>query len=271
MTTATTRIQVCGHLVVELDGERVEGALPGRQDRLLLAYLVLHRDRPVRRDELVEALWDGEVQPGAGDALLRPPLSRLRKALGQGRIDGRGELTLVLPDGASVDWDEAHAALTATRGALSSGDWRTAYSQGQAAVDIANRGLLPGLEADWIDDARRELEDLRVEALEAIAIAGVALGGSELAGAERAARASVEAAPFRESARAALMEALGAAGNVAEAMRVYDELRTMLREELGTTPGPRVVQLYERLLRAEQDPQAAGFAPARPTPAPVRP
>src|SRR4051794_6345151 len=275
MTSGPTRIQVCGHLVVEIDGERIEGALPGRQGRLLLAYLVLHRDRPVRRDELVEALWDGEVQPGAGDALLRPPLSRLRKALGQGRIEGRGELTLVLPDGASVDWDEAQSGLAATRTALSSGDWRTAYTRAQAAVDIANRGLLPGLEADWIDDLRRGLEDLRTEALEAIAIAGTALGGSELAGAERAARAAVEAAPFRESAHAALMEALGAAGNVAEAMRVYDDLRTMLREELGTAPGPRVVQLFERLLRAEQDPQAAGTfgppSPARPTPRRVDP
>src|SRR4051794_12512723 len=271
MTSGPTRIQVCGHLVVEIDGERIEGALPGRQGRLLLAYLVLHRDRPVRRDELVEALWDGEVQPGAGDALLRPPLSRLRKALGQGRIEGRGELTLVLPDGASVDWDEAQSGLAATRTALSSRDWRAAYTQAQVAVEIANRGLLPGLEADWIDDLRRGLEDLRTEALEAIAIAGTALGGPELAGAERAARAAVEAAPFRESAHVALMEALGAAGNVAEAMRVYDDLRTMLREELGTTPGPRVVQLYERLLRAEEDPQAAQFGPPAPVAAPRAP
>src|SRR3954453_18742107 len=113
MTSGPTPIQGCGHLGVELDGERVEAALPGRQGRLLLAYLVLHRDRPVRRDELVEALWGGGAPPRAGDALRPPPLSRLRKPRGQGRIDGRGELTLVLPDGASVDWDEAHAALTA--------------------------------------------------------------------------------------------------------------------------------------------------------------
>jgi DNA-binding SARP family transcriptional activator/DNA-binding CsgD family transcriptional regulator len=273
MDAKPTRVQVCGHLVVELEGERIEGALPGRQGRLLLAYLILHRDRPVRRDELVGALWDAEVQPGAGDALLRPPLSRLRKALGPGRIEGRGELTLVLPEDAEVDWDVAHAALARTRAGSSSSDWRTAYDEAQKAVDIANRGLLPGLEADWIDERRRELEDLRVEALEAIAGAGVALGGSELSGAERAARAAVEAAPFRESARTALMEALGAAGNVAEAMRAFDELRIMLRDELGTTPGPRVMALYDRLLRAEDDPQAAQFGPgpaAAPARAPVR-
>jgi DNA-binding SARP family transcriptional activator/DNA-binding CsgD family transcriptional regulator len=267
-TSSPTRIQVCGHLVVEIEGERVEAALPGRQGRLLLAYLILNRGRPVRRDELIEALWAGESQPAAGDALLRPPLSRLRKALGPGRIEGRGEVALVLPPDAEVDWEVARAALAASRDALSAGDSRTAYSQAQVAVEIANRGLLPGLEAAWIDERRRELEDLRVEALETVAIAGVALGGTELAGAERAARAAIEAAPFRESARAVLMEALGAAGNVAEALRAYDDLRTMLREELGTTPGPRVVALYERLLRAEQTPQAAGLT-AAPAPAPA--
>src|ERR687893_2768609 len=74
MTTRPTRIQVCGHLVVEIEGERIEGALPGRQGRLLLAYLILHRDRPVRRDELVEALWTEGAPPPSADALA-PPLS----------------------------------------------------------------------------------------------------------------------------------------------------------------------------------------------------
>src|SRR3954449_558825 len=258
-----TRIQLCGHLVVQIEGERVEASLPGRQGRLLVAYLVLNRDRPVRRDELIEALWP-DAQPASGDALLRPPLSRLRKALGQGRIEGRSELTLALPDGAYVDWDAARMALAATREALATGDYRTASQRGAEAVEIAERGLLPGLEAQWIDERRRELEELRTEALESIATAGVAQGGPALADAERAARAAVEAAPFRESARAVLMEALGAAGNVAEALRAYDDLRTMLRDELGTTPSPRVVALYERLLKAEQEPPAPvpGSAPA---------
>src|SRR3954447_3830566 len=90
MDTRPTRIQVCGHLQVEIEGERVEAALPGRQGRLLLAYLILTRGGAGGREELIEALWAGESQPAAGDALLRPPLSRLRKALGPGRIEGRG-------------------------------------------------------------------------------------------------------------------------------------------------------------------------------------
>ena len=62
--------------------------------------------------------------------------------------------------------------------------------------------------------------DLRLEALEVRAAAGTGLGGARADEAERAARAAVEAAPFRESSRAALMEALHARGNVAEALRV---------------------------------------------------
>ena len=75
MGSGSARIHLCGRLVVEWDGERLERDLPGRQGRLLFAYLVLNRDRPVRRDELIEALWSEEGPPPTGDSLLAPPLS----------------------------------------------------------------------------------------------------------------------------------------------------------------------------------------------------
>src|SRR3954462_14232589 len=266
METPRTRIELCGRLLVEIDGEGLQGALPGRQGRLLFAYLVLNRDRPVRRDELVDALWSENGQPESAEALLRPPLSRLRKALGPGRLEGRTELALVLPDDAWIDWEVAHAALARTREALGAGDHASAWQAAGEAAEIASAGLLPGLEADWIDERRRELSDLRVEALEAAAGAGAVRGGAHLAAAERAARAAVKAAPFRESARASLMEVLRAGGNVAEALRAYEELRTMLRDELGTPPSARVMALHERLLRDDQEPPPAdpGARPGRP-------
>src|SRR4051812_30292477 len=269
METPRTRIELCGRLLVEIDGEGLHAALPGRQGRLLFAYLVLNRDRPVRRDELVEALWSENGQPESADALLRPPLSRLRKALGPGRLEGRTELTLVLPPDAWVDWEVAHGALGRTREALAANDHRAAWDAANRAAEIASAGLLPGLEADWIDDRRRELAELRVEALEAAAAAGAVLGGAHLAQAERAARAAVEAAPFRESARASLMEVLRAGGNVAEALRVYEDLRTVLRDELGTPPSARVMALHGRLLRDDQEPAPAAPPPPAPVPSPA--
>jgi DNA-binding SARP family transcriptional activator/DNA-binding CsgD family transcriptional regulator len=265
--TGATRISLCGRLSVELEGRRIE--LPGRQGRLLIAYLALHRDRPVRREELVEALWPEGDAPGGGEALA-PPLSRLRKALGVGVLEGRGELQLVLPEGAWVDWEVAHDAMARADAALREEDWRAAWGPAQAALAIADRGLLPGLEAAWIDERRVELAELRVQALEAVATIGARLGGSELGPAERAARAAVEAAPFRESARATLMEALAAQGNVAEALRVYEDLRCLLRDELGTTPGSSLVALHERLLQSDA-PSASPPPPPLPTSPPPPP
>jgi hypothetical protein len=51
------RIQLCGRLAVDIDGSRIEDTLPGRRGRVLFAYLVLNRGRPVSRDELLMAGW----------------------------------------------------------------------------------------------------------------------------------------------------------------------------------------------------------------------
>jgi len=206
-----TRIRVCGRLIVELHGRRLEESLRGRQGRLLFAYLALNRDRPVRRDELAEALWSGKGAPPAYESLLAPPLSRLRKALGPGVLEGRSELQLMLGDDAWIDWEVAPRELRRAREAT---DAHVAWDAAKAALEIAEGGLLPGLEGTWIDTRRGELADLRVEALEALATAGATLGGAAHPEAEQAARAAVQAQPFRESARAALMEVLRARGNV---------------------------------------------------------
>ena len=87
-----TRIQLCGRLSVEIDGVQVADALRGRQVPLLLAYLVLNRDRYVGREELIGALWPFQA-PRSQDAALRTLLSRLRSALGSSALAGRDELS----------------------------------------------------------------------------------------------------------------------------------------------------------------------------------
>lgn len=259
----STRIQLCGRLIVELQGRRLEDSLRGRQGRLLFAYLAINRDRPVRRDELAEALWSGKGAPPAYESLLAPPLSRLRKALGPGVLEGRSELQLVLPEDTWIDWEIAHACVREARGS----DPDQAWDASREAVEIADRGLLPGLEAPWIDDKRSALADLRVEALEAMAHAGAQLGGAALPEAEQAARAAVQAQPYRESARGVLMEVLKARGNVNEALRVYEDIRVLLREELGSSPGAALVALHQQLLRDDPAQSAPVELPkAKPVP-----
>lgn len=242
-----TRVQLCGPLVVELGGRRIDGSLPSRQGRLLFAYLALNHGRPIARDELIEALWPQAI-PNAAPAALTVLLSKLRAAVGHEVLRGRGEVTLALPEDARVDVDDAFAGVHAAESAVALGQWRRAWGPALRAQFIAARRLLPEHEAPWIDEWRRRLDDVLDHALEAYAASCLGIGGTELAGAERSARRLVARAPLRESGYRLLMDTLAAQGNVGEAMRVYDTARKTLREELGLAPGPAIQEAHARLL-----------------------
>ena len=136
-----------------------------------------------------------------------------------------------------------HRGVRARRSSRPRRRWRPATTRwppsGRAtALSTDLQTFLPDAEGGWAAEQRRELETIRLRALETLAEAGLRQGGRELGAAEQAARAAIAAAPFRESAHRLLMEVHEAAGNPAEALRAFEELRSLLREELGTTPGP---------------------------------
>jgi SARP family transcriptional regulator, regulator of embCAB operon len=244
-----TRIQLCGNLVARIEGRSVEALLPGRQGRLLFVYLTLNRTRPCRRDELVEALWPLHP-PAAPDVALRALLSKLRSAVGEGVLDGRGNVRLCLPEGAFVDVEAARAALHRAESAIAQGSWRQAWGPAQVALFTARRELLPEEEGRWIEEQRRELAELHTRALEAYGAACLRIGGTELPAAERSARELCRLSPYRESAHRLLIEALAEQGNLAEALLCYERLRELLRGELGIAPSPELRELHARLLDA---------------------
>jgi len=246
-----TSIQVCGRLVVQSGAHRIEDRLPGRQGRVLFAYLVLHRTRDVPAAELETALWpDGETAPPNASATLRTLVSKTRAAVGA-EVLGRGPLyRLRLPTGVRVDLESATAALHDAEAAIAAEDWHRAWGPSQVALFTARRGFLPGEDAPWIEEQRRALGDLELRALECYASAALGVGGSELPGAERSARRLVEREPYRESGYRLLMRALAERGNVAEALRTFDRLSARLREDLGADPSPESRALQAELLRS---------------------
>ena len=246
--TPSTRIQLCGPTVVERGGERIEGRLPGRQGRLLFAYLVCNRHRPSSRAELAEALWS-DAAPAAAESALSSLVSKLRKLLGAEVLDGRASLQLRLPADAWVDVDVAAEAVHRAESQVALGEWRAAWGPGLVALFIAAREFLPGEDAPWIDAERRHLSDLRVRALESYTAAALGTGGTELPAAVRAARQLVAEVPLRESGYRMLMQALAEQGNPAEALRVYTDLCDVLRDELGVLPSAPTQRMYEALLR----------------------
>jgi SARP family transcriptional regulator, regulator of embCAB operon len=247
--TLPTRIQLCGPTVIERDGERLDGRLPGRQGRLLFAYLVLNRHRLISRDELIEALWPRQL-PSATETALNALISKLRKILGPGVIDGRSSLRLRLGQEARVDVEVAEEAVHRAESQVALGDWKQAWGPALVALFVAEREFLPGEDAPWIDEQRQQLGEIRLWALEAYAAAALGTGGTELPAAVRAGRQLVRLVPLWESGYQILMRALASQGNVAEALRVYTNLCEVLRDELGVSPCATTQAVYDHLLKA---------------------
>lgn len=242
-----TRIQLCGRFVVELEGKRVEDALPGSKGRLAFAYLVLNRDRRVNRDELLTAVYGEEASPEQRPSL-SVLLSKLRGAIGSERLAGRSELELVLPPDAFVDVEAAREALHRCESHIAAGEWAESWGPAGVAYHVARRPLLQGEDRPWLDDWRRRLEDIMLRGLECFAQARLGLAGPTLPQAEDAARQLIELAPYRESGHRILIESLEQRGNLAEALLAYDRLRVLLQNELGVAPSPALQRIHMRLL-----------------------
>ena len=266
ISTVQLRVFLAGRFMVEADGVVLdEGRLAGRQGRLVFAYLVAERGRPVPRDELAEALW-GSAPPATWDKALTVIASKLRSALTDAGVEGGAALTsafgcyrLDLPEGSWVDVIVAADAADATEQALVAGDLEEARAGAATAVGLLRQPFLPGEDGAWVDAKRRELVDVQGRALNVLAEACLRLGDAPEAA--RWAEQAIALEPFRESGYRRLMEAHAAAGNRAEALQVYERCRLLLAEELGAYPSPETDSIYRQLLAAPAPEDRASAVP----------
>ena len=245
-----TRIELCGPLSVVLDGEPREGALRSARGGCcspISCSTATARSGATSSPTCCGPRRHARGRRGAAGAAAVAAAARA----GRGRLVGRGELRLVLGEDAEVDWELAHGALARARAcARRPGDAADAPEAAAEAGAIAAGGLLPGARGGL--DRRAPGGARRPAARGARAARGrrdPARRGPRCRTPSAPRATAVELAPFRESARAALMEVLAARGNPAEALRAFEDVRVLLREELGSSPGPRSSALHERLLR----------------------
>ena len=221
--------------------------VPGARLRGLLIALALEPGHAVPKATLVDWIW-GEHPPSDAANALQRLVSRLRKALPEGLVEGQtaGYRLTVEPDAvdavrferlvsqARTDEDPRRVALLREALAL----WRGAAMQGVGLQDSAA-----------FDAAVTRLEGLRLTAMEDRFDAEVSLGH----GVELVSELSdmVAAHPVRERLVAALMRALVATGRDSEALLVYQRTREALADALGVDPSPELSALHVALLRGE--------------------
>lgn len=230
--------------------EVVEGGnclpLGGRHQRALLALLLLSEGEVVSTDRMIEALW-GEEPPRTASTSVQNTVSRLRKLLGQERLETR-------PPG---------YALHLTGDVLDARRVRELAEEARTVEGEKRLELLREAERLWrgppladlaydafAQTAIAQLEELRLGLLEERIDSELSLGrAAELLG---ELEALVREHPLRERLRGQLMLALYRAGRQADALHAYQDVRRALLDELGIEPGPALQRLHGAILRQER-------------------
>lgn len=225
--------------------------LGGPQQVALLAFLLLHANRAVSSDALIDALWDGTVS--GADKRVQMAIARFRKTLDAGaeragqRVRTVSGGYLLAVDPGELDADEFRAGVQAGRAALDAGDPASASRLlGDALALWRGPALAEVAFADFAQHDIRQLDELRLGALESRIEADLQQGKhaeviSELEG-------LLVEQPTREPLAGQLMLALYRCGRQADALEAYQRTRTQLAEQLGLEPGPALKTLQSQIL-----------------------
>jgi DNA-binding SARP family transcriptional activator len=246
---------LCGRVTVECDGAILsDAALAGPQGRLLFAFLGTRRTQPVSKAQVMDAVW-ANTPPTSVDTALNALVSKVRAALRRiglpspyGIATEAGTYQFAISS-VWIDIEEARTMLDRAEGALRKDRLSDAWPAANVAAAIARQPFLPDEEHPWVEQQRTIQRRIWRRALLVLSTASVRNGEHEL-GIQHAADA-LAAEPFDETACQALMRAHAAAGNRAEALRVYANCRKLFREELGAEPSTQTTSAFLKILREQ--------------------
>lgn len=213
---------------------------------MLVSQLVAAYPQPASFASLEEGFW-GEQAPEHPDAAIKVAVARLRKTLGEDLIRHTAAGYQLVDASDSVDRTVFLERVAAARESAESGRLGESLEAAQGALEcwrgepfagVADgRSLQPTIRD--LDEARYEVQDLIVDVL-------LTLGRVDLAAAE--ASRNTSDSPLRERRWEQLMIALHLAGRNVEALRVFQQYRSMLDEELGLEPGDSLRRLEAEIV-----------------------
>ncbi|WBQ07835.1 BTAD domain-containing putative transcriptional regulator [Kribbella sp. CA-293567] len=231
------RFGVLGPVTAWTDsGEPV--TVPGLKVRALLADLLVHEGRPVPADRLIDDLW-GDDLPGNPAGTLSAKVSQLRRAFEDAEPGSRA-LVVSGPAGYSLKVDSGSYDALTFAAHLEHGRLVEALAlwRGPAYADFSDEAFVETAVARLSEQRLTATEDYFESRQDHSALIG------------EVADLLVEY-PLRERLRAVHMKALYRAGRQSEALESYEQLRSLLADELGLDPTPELVALQQSILTQE--------------------
>ncbi len=253
--SAPIAVQLLGRFAVRRGRtELADRDIGSRKARTLLKLLAVEHPDHVSTDRIIEAVWVKEP-PDRADEAVATLVSRLRGVLGSGAIaGGRGAYALARSE-VEVDLSVAASLVSQAEARAAAAEPALASATASRAIALLGRARLLEEEADapWADQARRRAGLLLRRSRRVAWTAALALDDPEAAFA--AADPAIADDPLDEEAQRAVMRSFWRRGEPAEALVVYERLRSHLVDQLGADPGPETAALYVAILRGDADPE----------------
>jgi DNA-binding SARP family transcriptional activator/streptogramin lyase len=240
--------RILGPLEVLEDGRPL--ALGRLKERIVLAVLLLHANKFVSRERLIDELW-GVAPPATARKAVNVYISKLRKTLG-----GNGHDPIATADGGYclavdpdlLDADRMRSLIASARERMAGGESEAASRLLQEALAFWRGPTLAGLQLESFGrDEVAQLDELRLTALMDRIDCDLAQDRHERVLGEL--QVLVVEHPFRERLRSQQMLALYRADRQADALDAYQQARHTLLDELGIEPSEALQRLQQAILR----------------------
>ena len=243
-------IQLLGNFHLVYDGKPVTG-LDSPRLQSFLAYLLIHRESPLPRQQLSFLFWPDSSE-SQSRTNLRNLLYRLRESLPEAdQFLEIGQTTIWWqPDSKfKVDLDDFETAVAQTDQTGSSTDQAAHRGALLKAVDAYQGDLLPNCYDDWIIPERERLSQALIGILEEL-IDILEMEG-EYDPAIQYAQQLIRQDPLLELPYQRLMALYLSNGDRARAARTYHQCVEVLEKELGLDPSSETRQLYQQIMERE--------------------
>jgi DNA-binding SARP family transcriptional activator len=231
-----------------------KGLLDSSRLQELLAYLLVHTDRPVTREEIAKVIWHEHLDSQAYGYACKA-ITKLEAIFSQTALH-----FIDSPDGLRY---EQNTNLWVDVQELETIDHKIRFGCGESIesqiitklltiTDLYRGPFLDGCYSPWCIELRSVLEQKFLSLIESAMEVCEARSDYD-SGIEYGLRA-IALEPSRESVHFKLMRFFYLAGDRSSALRQYQRCAETLANDLGISPGEKIVQLYRELRAGGQLP-----------------
>ena len=247
-------LMVLGHVETFRDPAKPFGAdaWTTRRSRDIFCYIATSPHRRVSKDVLIEAFWPNE-DIDAVEKNFHPTISHIRKALNSRQAFKQN--FIVFRDGAyqlnpelsySIDTEAFERLIADAEIAKREKDAERLRTSLEAAYAIYRGEFMATVYDDWAEERRQFYTEQFGRVL--TALAKLAVSEKRWQSAQKYANQLLKADPFREDIHRLVMKILAAQSKPAAVKKHFEDLRDLLKADLGIEPSPETRKLFQELM-----------------------